>query len=121
MFITNDEVFQRASEERLLSKFLKNRHHSWIGHTVGHKEFAVNIIEGAIFGKKNAVGRPRLQYLKQDSRNTTADSYRAMKRMACKQFQMESCQPIKRLRDKKKKIFVLKMALYRRNMTLFCV
>jgi len=28
--ITND-VFQRAKEERLLLKILKNRHHSWIG------------------------------------------------------------------------------------------
>jgi hypothetical protein len=29
------------------------------------------------------VGRPRLQYLKQVSRNTAADSYRTMERMAC--------------------------------------
>jgi hypothetical protein len=41
-----------------------------------------NILEGAISGKK-AVGRPRLQYLKQVTRNTRADSYTAMKRMAC--------------------------------------
>jgi len=38
--------------------------------------------EGAIFGKK-AVGRPQLQYLKQVTRNTGADSYTAMKRMTC--------------------------------------
>jgi len=42
----------------------------------------VNVVEGAIFGKK-AVGRPGLQYLKQVDRNTAADSYRAMERMAC--------------------------------------
>jgi len=65
--------------------------------------FGVNVTEGAISGKK-AVGRPRLQYLKQVARNTAADSYTAMERMACKQFQMESCQPIKRLEDKKKKM-----------------
>ena len=58
--ITNDEVYQRAKEERLLLKFLKNRRHLWIGHTIRHNEFVVNIIEGAISGKK-AVGRPRLQ------------------------------------------------------------
>jgi hypothetical protein len=58
--ITNDEVFQRAKEERLLLKILKNRRHSWIGHTVGHNEFVVNILEGAISGKR-AVGRPRIQ------------------------------------------------------------
>ena len=76
--ITN-EVFQRAKEERLL---LKNRCHSWIGHTNRCNEFVVNILEGAISGNK-AVGRPRLQYLKQVARNTGADSYTAMKRMAC--------------------------------------
>jgi len=42
----------------------------------------VNILEGAIFRKK-AVGRPGLQHLKQVARNTAADSYTAMKRMAC--------------------------------------
>jgi hypothetical protein len=47
-----------------------------------HNEFAVNILEGAISGKK-AVERPRLRYLKQVARNTGADSYTGMKRMAC--------------------------------------
>jgi len=42
----------------------------------------VNILEVAIFGKK-AVGRPGLRYLKQVDRNTAADSYREMERMAC--------------------------------------
>jgi len=63
-------------------KFKKNRRHSWIGHTIKHNEFLVKILEGAIFGKK-AVGRPRLEYLKQISRNSETDSYTAMKRMAC--------------------------------------
>jgi len=53
-----------------------------VGHTVGHNEFVVNILEGAILGKK-AVGRPRLRYLKQFARTTAADSYTAMERMAC--------------------------------------
>jgi hypothetical protein len=47
--ITNDEVFQRAKEEILLLKLLKYRRHSWIGHN----EFVVNILEGAVFGKKD--------------------------------------------------------------------
>jgi hypothetical protein len=51
---------QRAKEEILLSNILKNRRHSWIGHINRYNEFAVNILEGAITGKK-AVGRPRLQ------------------------------------------------------------
>jgi hypothetical protein len=50
--ITNGEVFQRAKEERLLLKILKNRRHSWIGHTVRGNEFVVNILEGAISRKK---------------------------------------------------------------------
>jgi len=80
--ITNDEVFQRAKEERLLLKILKNRLHSWIGHTIRHNGFVVNILEGAISGKK-VVGRPRLQYLKQVAINTGADNYTAMNRMDC--------------------------------------
>ena len=50
--ITNGEDFQRAKEERLLLKILKNRRHSWIGHTIKHNEFVVNILEGAIFEKE---------------------------------------------------------------------
>jgi len=80
--ITNDRVFQRAKEERLLLKMLKNWSHSWTVHTIRHNEFVVNILDREISGKK-AVGRPRLQYLKQVARNTAADSYTAMKRMAC--------------------------------------
>jgi hypothetical protein len=47
-----------------------------------HNEFVVNILEGAISGKK-AMGRPGLQCLKQVVRNTAADSCTAMKGMAC--------------------------------------
>jgi len=61
---------------------MKNRCHPWLGYTIRHNEFIVNILEGAIFRKK-AVGRPQLQYLKQVTRNTGADGYTAMKRMAC--------------------------------------
>jgi len=43
--ITNDEVFRRAKEERLILKILKNRCQSWIGHIIRHKEFVVNILE----------------------------------------------------------------------------
>jgi hypothetical protein len=87
--IMKDEVFQRAKEERLLLKILKNRGHLWIGHIIRHNEFVVNILEGAISGKK-AVGSPRLQYLMQVGRNTGADSYTAMKRMACNNFRWKA-------------------------------
>jgi len=80
--ITNEEAFQRVKEERLLLKMLNNRRHSWIGHIIRHNEFVVNIMVGAISGKK-AMGRPRLQYLKQVARNIGADSYTTMKRIAC--------------------------------------
>jgi len=55
--IKNDVVFQRAKEKMLLLRILKNRRHSWIGHTIRHNEFVVNILEGAI-SRKKAVGRP---------------------------------------------------------------
>ena len=48
----NGEVFQRAKEERLFLKILKNRRHSWTGHTIRHNEFVVNTLEGAIYGKR---------------------------------------------------------------------
>ena len=50
--IRNGEVFQRAKEERLLLEILKNRRHSCKGNKIGHNEFVVNILEGAIFGKR---------------------------------------------------------------------
>jgi porphobilinogen deaminase len=59
--ITKDEAFQTAKEERLLFKTLQNRCYSLIGHTIRHNEFVVNILAGAIYGKK-AVGKsgPRI-------------------------------------------------------------
>jgi hypothetical protein len=60
--------FQTAKEERLLLNVLKNRRHLWIGHIIRHNKLVVNISEGAISVEK-AVGRPRLQYLKQVTRN----------------------------------------------------
>jgi hypothetical protein len=71
-----------VKEERLLLKILNNRCHSRIGHKIGHNKFVVNILEGAISGKK-AMGRPRLQYLKHFARSIGADSYTTMKRIAC--------------------------------------
>ena len=50
--ITNEKVFQRVKEERKLLKMLNNRRHLWIGHIIRHNEFVVNILEGAISGKK---------------------------------------------------------------------
>jgi hypothetical protein len=95
--ITNGEVYQRAKDERLLLKMWR---HSWIQHIIRQNEFVVNILKGAIQGKK-AMGKPRLQDLKQVARNTGADSYTAMKKNGLQQFQMESCQPIKRLKNEK--------------------
>jgi hypothetical protein len=40
--------------------------------------------------EKKAVGRPGLQYLKQVARNTGADSYRAMERMACNKSRLKA-------------------------------
>jgi hypothetical protein len=99
--ITSDEVFQRAKEEILLLKILKNKSHSWIWHIIMYNEFVVNILEGAISGKK-AVGRPRLQYLKQVARNTRADSYTAMKITACNNSRWKAANQSKYLRIRKR-------------------
>jgi len=50
--IMNGEVFQRAKKKDQFLKLKKNRRHSCIGHAVGHNEFVVNSIEGAISGEK---------------------------------------------------------------------
>ena len=100
--ITNDEVFQRAKDERLLLKMLQNRCHPWIGHIIRHDEFVVNILEGTISGKK-AVGTPRLQYLKQVATNTAADSCTAMKRMACNNSRWKAANQSKDQRIRRKK------------------
>jgi hypothetical protein len=50
--ITNEEVFQRVKEERIFLKILNNIRHSWIGHTIRHNEYVVNILEGAISKKR---------------------------------------------------------------------
>jgi len=83
------KFFQRTKEERLLLKILQNRRHSWKGHTIRQNEFVVNILEEATSGKKS-VGRPRLKHLKQLARNTAADSYTAMKRMACSNYRWKA-------------------------------
>ena len=90
--------FSNGERRKITFKNFKNRHHSWIGHTIRHNEFVVNILEG-----RKVVGRPRLRYLKQVARNTGADSYTAKKRMACNNSRWKAYQPIKKLRDKKKK------------------
>ena len=103
--IKNDEVFHRAKEERLLLKILKNRPYLRIWHTLRRNKFVVNILEGAISGKK-AVGRPRLQYLKQVARNTGADSYTAMKRMACNNSRWKAAKQSKDRRIRKKGVVI---------------
>ena len=60
--------------------------------------------------------RPRLRYLKQFARNTGTDGYTAYEKIGLQLFQMESCQPIKRLRDKHKALMRL-MELIRMRRT----
>ena len=110
--ITNDEVFQRAKEESSLLKLLKNRRHSWIGLIIWHNAFVVNVSEGEISGKK-AVGRPRLQNLKQDAKNTGADSYTAMKRIACNNSRWKAANQLDDLRiRRRRRSYVFAQNLY---------
>ena len=71
--------FFKERKRKITFNNFKNRHHSQVRHIIRHNEFVVNILDGAISGKK-AVGRPRLQYLKQVARNTGNDNYTAMKK-----------------------------------------
>jgi hypothetical protein len=49
------------------------------------------------------VGRPGPQYLKQVAGNTVIQQLYGNEKNGLQQIQMDSCQPIKRLMDKKKK------------------
>jgi hypothetical protein len=68
----NDDFFSK-DEKKITFKIWNYRRHSWIGYIIRHNVFLVNILEGAIY-RKQAVGKPWLQYLKQVARNTEADS-----------------------------------------------
>jgi len=80
--ITNGEVFQRAKGERLLLKIVQNRRHSWVGHTVRHNEFVVNILEGTIVGEKGHWEDLDCNTYRKWT-ETAADSCTAMARMTC--------------------------------------
>jgi hypothetical protein len=99
--ITNDEVYQSAKEERLLLKILKNRCHSWMGHTIGHNKFSKHPWRSNIH-KKKGCGKTLSTILK-----ASRQKYRSWKlcneKNGLQQFQLESCQLIKRLKDKKNK------------------
>jgi hypothetical protein len=60
-----------------------------------HNEFVVNILEGTISGKK-ALGKTSTTVLKKEvTRNTGADDYATMKRMACNKSRWKAANPSK--------------------------
>jgi hypothetical protein len=81
--------FSKGERRKITFKFLKNRRHLCIWYIIRHNKFVANILEGAISGKKS-LGRPRLQFLKKVTRNTGADSYTAMKTVACNNSSWEA-------------------------------
>jgi hypothetical protein len=46
------KFFKERKKKDYFLNFFKIRRHLWIGHTIWHNEFVVNILEGAISGKK---------------------------------------------------------------------
>ena len=78
---------------------LQNGRHSWIGHTVTHNEFVVNILEGTISGKKGSEKTSTTMLKASHQKHSDGKN-------DLQQFQMESSQPIKRLKNKKK-IYVI--------------
>jgi hypothetical protein len=92
-----------VKEEKLLLKMLNNRRHSWIGHIIRHNEFVVNILEGALSGKKKGSGKTSTTILKASRQEHRSGQLYSNEKNNLQQIQMESCQPIKRLKKKKKK------------------
>ena len=95
--------FVKGKRRKIAFKNLKNRRNSWIGHIIKRNEFAVNVLEGAISGKK-AVGRPGLQCLKQASRqrHSSWQLYSNGKRVACNSCRWKAANQSKSLRIRRR-------------------
>ena len=87
----------------------KNRRHSLIGQKIWHNELVVNIPEGGISAEK-AVGRPRLQYLMQITRDREANIFRAMKKIACNSSRRKAANQSKDWRIKRRRKNILNMS-----------
>jgi hypothetical protein len=101
--IMNEEVFQKVIEERLLLKILNNRWHSWIGHIIRYNEFVINILEGAISGKKGH-GKTLTTILTASRQEHRSGQLYNNEKNSVQQSQMESCQPIRRRRKRRRKM-----------------
>jgi hypothetical protein len=88
---------------KLLLKVLKNRRHSWTGHTIRHNELIINLLEGAISAKKGR-GKTSTTTLKASRQKHSSWQLYSNEENGLQQIQMESCQPIKRLKNKNKKL-----------------
>lgn len=78
---TNEEVFNKAEEERSFLRWIKRRRARLIGHIIRHDGMLKMIIEGVVEGK-NLRGRPRLEYMKQLLRDMRCASYCELRRKA---------------------------------------
>ena len=78
IFVSKDANLIDVCISQCNLQILKNRRHSWIGHIIRHNELVVNVLEGAMSGKK---GR-RKTSTRIVVRNTGADSYKAVKGMS---------------------------------------
>jgi len=72
--VTNVEVLERVSEEKLLWKNIVRRRNEWIGHIMRHDGLLKLIIEGRVEGK-NRRERPRLEFIQQIIKDQGCDSY----------------------------------------------
>ena len=55
---TNNEVLQRAEEQRALMITLRQRQKKWLGHVLHHDSLLKKVIEGRMKGR-NPFGRPK--------------------------------------------------------------
>ena len=81
-----------------------------MGHTIRHNEFVANILEG-----EKVVGRPRLQYWTQVTRNTGVDSYTELESMVCNNSRWKATNQSKDWRLRRR-IFYL-VSTNKRNVT----
>ena len=78
---------------------VKNRRHPWIGRIIRHTEFAVNILEGEISGKK-AEWKTSTTILKASRQKHRSWQLYSNEKNGLQQLQVENYQPIKRFKHK---------------------
>ena len=97
--ITNEEVFRRVKDDRLLLKILNNRRHSWIGHIIRHK-WVCSKHYGRSNIREKGHGKTSTTIPKASRQEHRSGQLYNNEKNSLQQIRMENRQPIKKLKKK---------------------